>query len=54
MNNNTNQPYIPLAERCRPKKINEIVGHDKYFKPGTPFRRQIESNQIPSVPPTGK
>jgi len=34
---------IPLAERCRPDKIEDILGHTKYLKPGSPPRKQIDA-----------
>jgi putative ATPase len=49
MQNDSNDIYIPLAERCRPKKIAELVGHDKYFNKNAPLRRQIEAKKIPSM-----
>ena len=48
-NTSKNRSYIPLAERCRPKSFEEVVGHDKYFKPGSPLRRQIDSGNLPSL-----
>jgi putative ATPase len=49
MQNDSEYTYVPLAERCRPKKIDEIVGHEKYFKVDSPLRRQIEAKKIPSM-----
>jgi putative ATPase len=49
MKHETGHTYIPLAERCRPEKIDEIIGHDKYFKKNSPLRRQIEADKIPSM-----
>jgi putative ATPase len=41
--------YIPLAERCRPRTFNEIVGHEDYFKKDSALRRQIDSGNPPSL-----
>ncbi len=48
-NTTSDSSHIPLAERCRPKLFDEVVGHDKYFKPGSPLRRQIEAGNPPSL-----
>ena len=39
----------PLADRMRPRTIDEIVGQDPIIGEGKPLRRQIESDQIPSL-----
>jgi putative ATPase len=39
----------PLAERCRPQSLKEIVGHHKYLSDGAALRKQIEAGQIPSL-----
>lgn len=39
----------PLAERCRPQQLEQIIGHNKYLKSGSPLRKQIESGRIPSM-----
>ena len=39
----------PLAERCRPRQLEEIIGHNKYIRSGSPLRRQIEAGRIPSM-----
>jgi putative ATPase len=49
----------PLADRMRPESIDEIVGQEDLVGPGRPLRRQIESDQVPSLifwgpPGTGK
>jgi len=48
-NEKVDNSYIPLAERCRPKNFNEIVGHDEYFEKDSPLRRQIENGNPPSL-----
>ncbi len=39
----------PLAARLRPTTINEIVGQDHVIGPGTPLRRAIERDHVPSL-----
>lgn len=43
---NLNQP---LAERVRPKSLNEFVGQEHLTGEGSPLRNFIESGQIPSL-----
>ena len=40
---------IPLAERCRPKTLNEIIGHKRYVAKGAGLRKQIDAGHLPSV-----
>jgi putative ATPase len=49
----------PLAERMRPRNIDEIVGQEKLLGPGRALRRLLERRDIPSMllwgpPGTGK
>jgi putative ATPase len=39
----------PLADRMRPRSIDEIVGQPRLLGPGTFFRRLIESGEVPSI-----
>ncbi len=39
----------PLAERLRPTKIEEFIGHEKFLGKGKLIRRMIENNEILSV-----
>jgi putative ATPase len=39
----------PLAERMRPRSIDEIVGQQRLLGPGTPLRRAIEGGHIYSM-----
>ncbi len=39
----------PLAERLRPKTLDEVVGQKKLIGPGGPLRVLIEKDQIPSL-----
>ena len=41
--------YIPLAERCRPKKLAEIVGHQNYLADSSPLYQQIKAGRVPSL-----
>jgi putative ATPase len=50
---------LPLAERLRPKSLDEIVGADRILGPGKALRVLIESDRVPSMilygrPGTGK
>jgi putative ATPase len=52
-------PGTPLAERMRPRTIDEFVGQQQILAPGKPLRRAIESGTLPSIifwgpPGTGK
>jgi putative ATPase len=49
----------PLADRMRPETLDELVGQEDLVGPGRPLRRQIETDQVPSLilwgpPGTGK
>ena len=49
----------PLADRMRPKQIDDIVGQEHIFAPGKLLRRMIEADQLSSIilygpPGTGK
>ncbi len=39
----------PLAERCRPKTLEEVVGHQKIIGPDSPLRKQLEAGFLPSI-----
>jgi len=39
----------PLAERMRPRTLDEIVGQARLLGPGTPLRRSIESGHVHSM-----
>lgn len=39
----------PLADRMRPRDFSEFVGQDDVLGPGTPLRRAIEHDRIPSL-----
>ncbi|BDG08780.1 replication-associated recombination protein A [Anaeromyxobacter paludicola] len=49
----------PLAERLRPRRLEDYVGQEHVLGPGSALRRAIEADQIPSLllwgpPGTGK
>ena len=49
----------PLAERMRPRTLDEFVGQDALIAPGRPLRRAIEQDRLQSIilwgpPGTGK
>jgi putative ATPase len=44
-----NTAYVPLAERCRPKNLEDIVGHQKYLNPASPLYKQIKAGKLPSL-----
>jgi len=54
-----NDPTRPLADRMRPRSLDEFVGQDHLVAPGKPLRTQIEGDDLGSLifwgpPGTGK
>ena len=52
-------PDAPLAERMRPRTLDEVVGQHAVLAPGAPLRQAIESDVLQSLifwgpPGTGK
>ena len=50
---------MPLAERMRPRTLDEIVGQDELVAPGRPLREMIDRDLLQSIilwgpPGTGK
>ncbi len=43
------RPPVPLAERCRPEKLQDFVGHEDIVGNGTILRREIDSSHIRSM-----
>src|SRR5690348_13466950 len=41
--------HQPLAERMRPRTLDEFIGQEKLLGPGKPLRQQIEADQITSM-----
>ena len=53
------RPDAPLAERMRPRTIDEVVGQEAILGPGAPLRQAIEADALQSLifwgpPGTGK
>src|SRR5512142_1739169 len=44
-----NQPAAPLAERLRPKHIDEVIGQSHLLGPGKPLRLAFESGKLHSM-----
>lgn len=48
--NQTNRTgFVPLAERCRPLKLSDFVGHQDILGSETILRKEIEKSQIRSM-----
>src|SRR5687767_15280533 len=50
---------VPLAERMRPRTLDEVLGQDDLVKPGRPLREMIDRDLLQSIilwgpPGTGK
>ena len=41
--------HQPLAERMRPRTLDEFIGQEKLLGPGKPLRQQIENDKITSM-----
>lgn len=53
------QKVAPLADRMRPRKLSEVVGHQDIIGEGKPLNRLIRADRVPSLiffgpPGTGK
>src|SRR5882757_4733515 len=53
------EPLRPLADRMRPRSIDEVVGQAQVVGPGKPLRAALEGGQLHSLilwgpPGTGK
>ena len=46
---NKRLPFAPLAERIRPKKLEEYVGQDHLTQTGKPLRLMLEHGEINSM-----
>ena len=42
-------PKRPLAERMRPKTLDEFVGQEHILSPGKPLRAQIDRDELSSI-----
>jgi len=52
-------PPAPLAERMRPRTLEEVIGQKHLLGPGKPLRKMLEGNTLSSLifwgpPGTGK
>ena len=45
----SHQPVAPLAERLRPKSIDEVIGQSHLLGPGKPLRLAFESGRLHSM-----
>src|SRR5258708_19894315 len=45
----TSAALQPLAERMRPRTLDEFIGQEKLLGPGKPLRVQIESDNLSSM-----
>ncbi len=45
----SNQPQAPLAERLRPKTLDEVVGQSHLLGEGKPLRLAFQSGKLPSM-----
>src|SRR2546430_16674154 len=43
------RPDAPLADRVRPRTLDELLGQDEALGEGKPLRRAIEADRIPSI-----
>jgi putative ATPase len=43
------RPDAPLADRIRPRTLDEILGQDEVLGPGRPLRRAIDQDQLRSL-----
>ena len=43
------RPDAPLADRMRPRTLDEILGQEEVLGPGRPLRRAIEQDQLRSL-----
>ncbi len=58
-NKGVNPEFAPLAERMRPKSLDDVFGQEHLTAKGAPLRRFFESGRFPSIifwgpPGTGK
>jgi len=42
-------PHAPLAERMRPRSLDEVLGQGEALGPDTPLRRALEADALPSL-----
>ncbi len=42
-------PEAPLADRMRPRRLDEVIGHDAVVGPGATVRRAVQAGRLPSL-----
>ena len=43
------EPHAPLAERIRPRKLEDLVGHEDLLAPGRPLNTLLEQGALSSI-----
>ena len=43
------RPDSPLADRVRPRTLDELLGQEETLGPGKPLRRSIEADELRSL-----
>ena len=56
---NQREKFAPLAEKLRPKTLNDVLGQDEITKDGGMIKNAMKTNNLPSIllygpPGTGK
>ena len=51
MSNTRNPSYsdTPLAQRMRPKSLQQVIGQTHLLAPGAPIRRFVDHGHLPSL-----
>ncbi len=44
-----NKPQAPLAERMRPRTLDEVLGQEAILAPGRPLRTSLAGGEVPSL-----
>ncbi len=43
------EPHAPLAERMRPQRLEDLIGHDEWVTPGRPLHTLLAQGALPSL-----
>jgi putative ATPase len=43
------EPHAPLAERMRPRRLEDLVGHEELLAPGRPLHTLVTQDALPSI-----
>lgn len=43
------EPHAPLAERMRPRRLEDLVGHETLLAPGRPLHTLVAQGALPSI-----